>query len=112
MQRGRIFSDSLRFVLILSLSACSFQHCTKLSRSGKGPWPVERCGHAACCINYNQKRPKVLISGGHDNFFMGFSDLWILDVDAGRWWKVRSCSVAVLYTLGLRHTYQTPVVVG
>ncbi len=52
------------------------------------PWPVEREGHAACCLNYGQDHPQLLMYGGSDNYYKTLRDMWILDVDTGKWTEV------------------------
>ena len=54
------------------------------------PWPEERAGHAACCLNYNRNNPIVLVSGGLSMTNRVLRDLWILDVDYGKWKEVRA----------------------
>ncbi len=51
------------------------------------PWPVGRSDHAACCLNYGQDLPQLLVHGGWDRKVLG--DLWILDVHTGKWAEVR-----------------------
>ena len=50
------------------------------------PWPVEREGHAACCLNYGQDHPQLLVYGGDNDKTLG--DMWILDVDTVQWAEV------------------------
>ncbi len=50
------------------------------------PWPVKRYGHAACCLNYGQDHPQLLVYGGEGNKPLG--DMWILDVDTCKWAEV------------------------
>ncbi len=52
------------------------------------PWPVERSGHAACCLNYGQDHPQLLVYGGLDNGNKTLGDMWILDVDTVKWTEV------------------------
>ena len=55
-------------------------------------WPEARDGHSACTLNYGEDRPILLISGGVDNSLQGdkvLGDMWILDVDSGKWTEVR-----------------------
>ncbi len=49
---------------------------------------MERSLHAACCLNYGQDHPQLLVYGGlcDDNKTLG--DMWILDVDTGKWAEV------------------------
>ena len=53
------------------------------------PQPVERDNHGACCLNYDEDNPKVLISGGLDEGDNVLGDMWILDVNSGKWTEVR-----------------------
>ena len=55
------------------------------------PQPVERYYHGACCLNYGEDHPKLLISGGLGNArrYNVLGDMWILDVNSGKWAKVR-----------------------
>ncbi len=52
------------------------------------PWPVGRSLHAACCLNYGEDHPQLLIHGGLDDNDNVFRDTWILDVDTGKWTEV------------------------
>ena len=52
------------------------------------PWPVERFGHAACCLNYGQDHPQLLVHGGMDYGVKTLEDMWILDVDTVKWTEV------------------------
>ncbi len=54
------------------------------------PWPVERAGHAACCLNYGQDHPQLLVYGGGDNGNkpLAMGDMLILDVDTVKWSEV------------------------
>ena len=67
----------------------SLQHWTKLSKSGAGPWPEGRDSHAACCLNYGQQHPHLLVTGGADRQSKPLADVWILDIERGSWRKVR-----------------------
>ena len=62
---------------------------TELNKSGDGPWPEERSSHAACCLNYGQQFPQLLVSGGLDRQAKPLADLWILDIERENWRKVR-----------------------
>ncbi len=52
------------------------------------PWPVGRYGHAACCLNYDQDHPQLLVYGGLDNGNKLLGDMWMLDVDTVQWAEV------------------------
>ena len=65
------------------------QEWTKLERPEGAPWPVERDSHAACCLNYREERPQLLITGGVDNNATTLQDAWMLNVLSGRWSEVR-----------------------
>ena len=53
------------------------------------PQPVGRDNHGACCLNYGEDNPKVLMYGGLDNGTNVLGDMWILDVNSGKWTEVR-----------------------
>ncbi len=53
-----------------------------------GAWPVGRSAHAACCLNYGQDHPQLLLHGGLDNRYKTLGDMWILDVDTVKWTEV------------------------
>ena len=72
------------------ISDCQYFQCwTKLNKSGGGPWPQDRSCHAAVCLNYGQRNPQLLISGGLDRQNKQLADVWILDVETGSWRMVR-----------------------
>ncbi len=52
------------------------------------PWPVERSVHAACCLNYGQDHPQLLVHGGDDNHNETLGVIWRLDINTGRWTEV------------------------
>ncbi len=52
------------------------------------PWPVGRALHAACCLNYGQDHPQLLVYGGRDNDKKTLGDMWILDIDTDKWTEV------------------------
>ena len=62
---------------------------TKLERPEGATWPVERTDHAACCLNYGDDHPQLLVTGGVDKKNKTISDGWVLDVNTGRWREVR-----------------------
>ena len=69
---------------------CVFlQNWSKLNKSGGGPWPEERESHAACCLNYGQQFPQLLVTGGWDRQGRSLADVWILDMHRGKWRKVK-----------------------
>ncbi len=49
------------------------------------PWPVERQVHAACCLNYGQDHPQLLVHGGVGKGSNVLGDMLILDTDTGKW---------------------------
>ena len=53
-------------------------------------WPEARFRHGACCLNYGEDHLKVLMSGGLGNGDKVLGDMWILDVDNGKWTAVSS----------------------
>ena len=64
------------------------QHWTKLEKPEGAPWPVERDSHAACCLNFGEEDPQLLVTGGVDESVKVLSDGWILDVKSRRWREV------------------------
>ena len=50
------------------------------------PWPLERAYHAACCLNYGDSHPKLMVYGG---LGAGSKILGLLDVANGKWIEVR-----------------------
>ena len=42
----------------------------------------------ACCLNYGEDNPQVLVTGGVDKNVNTLHDSWILDVKSGRWKEV------------------------
>ena len=63
------------------------QEWSKLDLDG-GPVPVERCGHAACCINVGDDHPLLLVTGGLDKDKCVLKDVWLLDIVSRRWKEV------------------------
>ena len=61
------------------------QEWTKLERPVEAPWPMERYAHAACCLNYGEEHPQLLVTGGWNNNDTILSDAWMLDVKSGSW---------------------------
>ena len=47
-----------------------------------------RAAHAACCINYGEQHPQLLVTGGQDKDGKTLRDAWLLDVDSGTWKEV------------------------
>ena len=58
-----------------------------------------RSVHAACCLNYGQDHPQLLVYGGLGNSLNALKDMWILDVDTGKWTEV---SLVLLSTVSVR----------
>ena len=52
------------------------------------PWPVETSLHAACCLNYGQDQPQLLVHGGQGNNVNVLGDTLILDINTGKWTEV------------------------
>ena len=52
------------------------------------PRPVKRSLHAACCLNYGQDHPQLLVYGGADDGSKTLGDMWMLDVDTVKWAEV------------------------
>ena len=50
--------------------------------------PTSRTLHAAACIEHGGDRPQLVITGGRDAGDKVLNDVWIMDVQSGRWNKV------------------------
>jgi len=66
-----------------------FQEWNKLEQPEEAPWPVGRSIHAACCLNYGDDEPVLLVTGGIDDHYNTLKDAWLLEVHSGRWREVR-----------------------
>ena len=64
------------------------QEWTKLEGPERAPWPMERACLAACCLNYGEEHPQLLVTGGRDSNDNTQCDAWILDVMSWKWRKV------------------------
>ena len=82
---------------------------TKVEPVQGEPWPVERSVHAACCLNYGKDQPQLLIHGGLGKGNKVLGDMWILDVDAGKWTKVslRTISIIVIKYAYMKYDIRT-----
>ena len=49
---------------------------------------MERTDHAACCLNYGEDAPQLLITGGIGRNHCTLKDAWILDMKFGKWREV------------------------
>ena len=60
-------------------------------------WPVGRFGHAACSLNCGEDHPTLilLVYGGQGESNKVLRDMWIFDVDSGKWREVGHSSVHV-----------------
>ena len=47
-----------------------------------------RSGHSAVCIEHGGDRPQLVISGGLGADYKVLNDVWIMDVQSGRWNEV------------------------
>ena len=54
---------------------------------------MERSSHVAVCLGYGGDNPKLLVTGGVDANGVALSDVWILDLDSGKWREVRECDL-------------------
>ena len=53
------------------------------------PCPIARSLHDAACVGYDGDHPHLLVTGGVDKDETILSDLWLLDIQSGRWMEVR-----------------------
>ena len=70
-----------------SHSVLFMQHFSKMDTQGESS-PKGRYGHAAVCLGYGGDHPQILVTGGWASFGV-LSDVWLLDVQSGRWREVR-----------------------
>ena len=63
------------------------QHFSKMDTQGES-CPKGRDSHAAVCLGYGGDHPQLLVTGGWDGYSV-LSDVWLLDVQSGRWREVR-----------------------
>ena len=52
------------------------------------PWPVGRCGHAACCLGYGGDHIHLLITGGARDFKL-LKGIWLFNLSLKKWKEVR-----------------------
>ena len=71
-----------------SHSVLFMQHFSKMDTQGES-CPEERSSHAAVCLGYGGDHPQLLVTGGDNGRRSFLSDVWLLDVQSGRWRKVR-----------------------
>jgi len=50
---------------------------------------VGRSGHAACCLNFGEDDPALLMTCGIDGNDNTLKDAWLLEVHSGKWREVR-----------------------
>ena len=70
-----------------SHSVLFMQHFSKMDTQGES-CPEGRESHAAVCLCYGGDHPQLLVTGGFDGSSV-LSDVWLLDVQSGRWREVR-----------------------
>jgi len=63
------------------------QEWTKLEKPHGAPWPVGRSIHAACCLNYGDDEPVLLVTGGIDDNDNTLKDAWLLEVNSALCWE-------------------------
>ena len=72
-----------------SHSVLFMQHFSKMDTQGES-CPEKRHSHAAVCLGYGGDHPQLLVTGGDGSSFGDvLSDMWLLDVQSGRWREVR-----------------------
>ena len=64
------------------------QHFSKMDTQGES-YPEKRSYHAAVCLGYGGDHPQLLVTGGVGSGTYVLSDVWLLDVQSGRWREVR-----------------------
>ena len=73
---------------MFKMSVIFVQHWRKLDVKGES-CPIKRAGHAAVCLGYGGDHPQLLVTGGIDSHLVVKHDIWMLDVQSGRWREVR-----------------------
>ncbi len=73
----------------------SMQHWSELEYPVGEPCPVGRSTYAAVCLDYGGAHPQLLVTGGVGGGDKVLSDMWMLDVQSGRWREV-SVHLAVI----------------
>ena len=70
-------------------SVLLMQHFSKMATQGESR-PKRRSRHASVCLGYGGDHPQLLVTGGL-GITIGdvLSDVWLLDVQSGRWREVR-----------------------
>ena len=71
-----------------SHSVLFMQHFSKVDTQGEY-CPKGRSKHAAVCLGYGGDHPQLLVTGGVGRSGIVLSDVWLLDVQSGRWREVR-----------------------
>ena len=72
-----------------SHSVLFMQHFSKMDTQGES-CPKGRDAHAAVCLGYGGDHPQLLVTGGRESDIGDvLSDVWLLDVQSGRWREVR-----------------------
>ena len=71
-----------------SHSVLFMQHFSKMDTQGES-CPEGRGEHAAVCLGYGGDHPQLLVTGGVGSGGDVLSDVWLLDVQSGRWREVR-----------------------
>ena len=90
----RLLSYGVQSLLSLNVRTCFtiilllLQIITKLERQEREPWPVERAGHAACCLGFGSQHPHLLVTGGLGNDDKTLRDAWLFDVTNRSWKEV------------------------
>ena len=62
---------------------------------------MRRRDHAAVCLDYDGDHPKLLVIGGYSGGKV-LRDVWMLDLQSGRWTEVRvniEIKVSILVTI-------------
>ena len=54
-----------------------------------------RESHGATCLGYGEGHPQLLVIGGYDGS-KALGDMWMLDLQSGRWKEVCSLKVCML----------------
>ena len=97
------YKDSKRqYIIILMFN---LQQWSQLNRKDEEPCPPGRSAHAAVCLGYGESNPQLLVTGGWAKVGERImNDVWMLDVQSGKWREVRIFQLRGGGRLGGIHT--------
>ena len=82
-----VHMPSFCIVQCVNYTCINIQQWSSLAHLEGETWPVGRCEHAATCLGYGSQ-PQLLVTGGRDRNDKVLCDIWLLNVQSGRWREV------------------------